>query len=264
MDEYNLIQNAISDLLNVHRPYENDINNSKKIKDIELFVFPLVSYADGISILMKECKYDSVYPVGRAFLEIYAPLVYLINNYYDADKYNDYFSKLLVDNMVQDIKTYYSFKSDVTIENCEKQQREVESYIISWEQRINEYFPNYKSRILLDKKEKSLIKIIKTLEKEYEKKYPCKNNFIRDTINDNTEFALAFGKKYESSGIVYRLLCHETHANVDALDRRATNNGYFISNKSSKGDAIAISQLIYWSIKDVSSRLKQLLEKEFK
>lgn len=264
MDEYNSIQTAIAELLGVQRPYEDDINNSKRIKELEVFLFPLTSYADGISILMKECKYDSVYPVARAFLEIYAPLIYLINNYFNTDKYNDYFNKLIVDNMIQDIKTYKSFKCDVTIENGEKKQRELESYIIAWEQRINEYFPNYKSRISDNEKEKSLIRIINILEKDYRNNYANKNSFIRDTIKDNKEYTLTFGKEYESSGIVYRLLCHETHANIDSLDRRATNNGYFIPNKSSESDAVAISRLVYWSIKDVSSRLKQLLEKEFK
>ena len=81
MDEYTSIQNAIFELLEVQKPYENDINNSKRIKELELLIFPLASYADGISILMMERKFDSIYPIGRAFLEIYAPLVYLINNY---------------------------------------------------------------------------------------------------------------------------------------------------------------------------------------
>lgn len=263
MDEYTLIQKAIFELLDVQRPYENDINNSKGIRELELLIFPLISYADGISILMKECKYDSVYPIGRAFLEIYAPLIYLINNYYNSTKYKKYFNKLIVDNMVQDVKTYESFKKDATIENDNKKQSDLDSYLIAWEQKINEYFPTYKSTISPDAKEQSLIDIIGILEGKYGK-YKGKNNSIRDTIKDNKELTLALGKQYENSGIVYRLLCHESHPNIDSLERRSINNGYFIPNKSSKSDAVAISQLIYWSIKDVSSRLKQLLEKEFK
>lgn len=263
MNEYTSIQNAISELLDVQRPYENDINNSKKIKKMELLIFPLISYADGISILMKECKYDSVYPIGRAFLEIYAPLIYLINNYNNLTKYNECLSQLVVDNMVQDVQTYESFKKDITIPNDDKKQRDLDSYLIAWEQKINEYFPKYKNRILVDAKEQSLIGIIGLLEDKY-KKRKGKNSSIRDTIKDNKDLTLALGKQYEASGIVYRLLCHESHPNIDALERRATNNGYFIPNKSSESDAVAISQLIYWSIKDISSRLKQLLEKEFK
>lgn len=263
MEEYTSIQNAISELLDIQRPYENDINNSKEIRDLELLIFPLTSYADGISILMKEQKYDSVYPIGRAFLEIYAPLVYLINNYNNSDKYNECLNKLIVDNMVQDTKTYESFKADVTIPNDDKKQRDLDSYLITWEQKINEYFPEYKNRILVDAKEQSLIGIIGILKGKY-KKRKGKNSSIRDTIKDNKDLTIALGKQYEASGIVYRLLCHESHPNIDALERRATNSGYFVPNKSSESDAVAISQLIYWSIKDVSSRLKQLLEKEFK
>ena len=263
MDEYTSIQNAISELLEVQKPYENDINNSKRIRELELLIFPLASYADGISILMMERKFDSVYPIGRAFLEIYAPLVYLINNYNNKAKYERCFNKLIVDNMVQDVKTYESFKNDVTIKNDNKKQSDLDSYLVAWERKINEYFPEYISRILPDAKEQSLIDIIDKLERKYEK---CKgkNNSIRDTIKDNNELTLALGKQYEASGIVYRLLCHESHPNIDALERRATNGGYFIPNKSSESDAVAISQLVYWSIKDVSSRLKKLLEKEFK
>lgn len=264
MNENNSIKTAINELFSVQRPYENCIKNSERIWKLLDFIIPLMSYANGIKVLIENKQYDSTYPIARAFFEIYGSLIYLINNYFEVEEFDNYFKKVIVDNMYQDIRTYSDFKNDKTIPNSKQKELELNSYIDTWEKRIIEFFPCEKPNINNRKKYKSLKSIIYKLKKYYDEQYENKDVFIGDAIKNNEEIITATGKAYNGSYLVYRLLCHETHANIDALDRRATNNGYFVSNKSSQSDAIAISDLVYWSIKDVSSRLKRLLEKEFK
>ena len=264
MPTYNNIQIAIQELCELQKPYESIINNSERLKELELLIISATSYADSISILIKECKYDSVLPVGRAFLELYPSIIYMLESFSNLSEFDNYFKKLVVDDMTQDVLIYKSIKEDITIPESITKDADLASYIVRWENMINCYFPNRNSEIDKIEKEDSLIQIIQSLEKSFKKQYGkvCgkKNTFIGDAIIKNKQIISVLGRPYESSYTIYRLLCSECHGNIGALDTRVITNGAFVPNIGSKNNATAVAGLIYWSLKDIATRFEQVLK----
>lgn len=264
MNAYEKIQGIIRELLDEQRPYEEFINNSVRLKELELLIMSVLSYADGISILMNEKKYDSVFPISRSFIELYPSIIYMIENLSDTGEFDKYFRKLIVDDMVQDLAMYKSLKSDVTTPESDKKSAILTTYISRWENMIHNYFSSESGRIVEDDKESSLMTIISDLKSAYVNAYHTlcgnKNEFIGNALKRNKAVLSATGYPYEDSFWIYRYLCSETHGNIGALDDRIAKTGVFIANISSKKNAEAAADLVYWSLKDISLRLKELLE----
>lgn len=266
MGTYEKIQSAIQELLKMQKPYEELINSCVRIKELEVLITSATSYADGVSILMQNKKYDSVSPICRSFIELYPSITYMIEKFSDVNEFDKYFKKMVVDDMVQDLSMYKSLKSDTTIQNADEKNADLETYITRWENMVNKYFPDKVGEIDESDKETSLMQIIIDLKDFYKNAYQSltgsKNNFIGDAIKNNKAVISATGKEYESSYTVYRLLCSETHGNIGSLDTRVVNDGVFAINTSSEHNAEASSDLIYWSLKDIEIKFKELLAKE--
>lgn len=260
------LQSAIDEVVLCEGRKQVEINSTPKLKYIIAYITGAMSYVNGIKFLFINEQYDSILPLCRCFLEMYAPTCYLIDRYNNPSEFDDFFRKLVVDDMEQDRKIYNCIKTDSTILDETKRQQDMETYLYRWENFIKLYFQNEIGNINQNDKETSLTNIIKQLNHTYSTKYQniCgdKNQFIGNTLENNIVFSNVHTHKYESSYVVYKLLCSETHGNIGAIDSRSSNNGYFSINISNKNNATASVQCIEWCLKDIAYRFEKLFDNQ--
>lgn len=258
------IQDAIDELLIYEDDKKDKIKSDKRVKYIVAYITGAMSYANGVKILMKEKQYDSVLPLCRAFLEMYAPICYMIENFNDVTEFDNYLKKLIVIDMMQNKKMYNSLKNDITITDEEERESILKEIISFWETRIINYFSDKSGNIIEEDKEKSIVHIINGLNKEYSGKcnnIPSeKNTFIGDALKNNEAFQKEFGKLHGSSYVVYRFLCNETHGNIGNVEERTISNGYFSINESTEDNAMAFTQCMILCLKDISYKFNKMFD----
>jgi len=256
------LQDAINEALIYLGDRKNEISSDVRVKCIVAYITGAMSYVNGTKILMAQKQFDSVLPLCRSFLEMYAIVCYLMEKYNTQTEFDDYLKKLIVDDMEQDRKVYNSFKSDVTIQSEKTRRQDLESYIQRWENFINQYFPLEVGNIDQNNKELSVINIVKRLYSQYQNQYQniCgdKSQFIGSALKNNKAFLSEFGHEYDGSYVLYRLLCNETHGNIGAVDVRTSHNGYFSINISNENRAMASAQCMLWCLKDIACKFNEL------
>lgn len=203
------------------------LSKNKNIKYILVHLLTIFGYAKDVSILQQMGWNNSITNITRDLLECYAYAKKLIG-LYGSSTYEDYVRNLVINDMDQDKRIYLSLCSDSTIVDIAKRDSEAQTYIQRFENLITEYFQNKSSEISLSNKESDILKIIKDLKKEYNRKYPENNDksaLISEAIQNNKLL-----QDYDGSKVLYKALCHSTHNTLSSLEERTLRNGFFMMN----------------------------------
>ena len=227
----NLIKKSTTELASYETLFNDNKGNYKKI--LEMFLYE-ISYLKGISALLANEFYDSIFSISRAYLEGYALCSYSIEMY-NSKKFDDLFQKLVAIDLKQEIGIYNGLPSGIS--NVEKNK-----YLDRWESYIRDIFPDEYKLIDNTCKEDSLKQIINDLCKSHKTKFKItgtKKEFIYQelckitTINKNV---LGVG--------IYPILCSETHFNVSSVNAAITSGGFFTMNANNKGRAKGVVEII--------------------
>lgn len=215
---YEKLQNEILELIYMQKPYEAYINRTPRMKELEILILSSISYVDGISVLMKYEKYDSVFPICRTFIETYPSIIYMLDNFANERKFYEYFKKLIADDMFQDLSMYKSIKADTTIAEADKVS-ELRTYITRWKNNIEDYFSDDNITIAENNEEVFWKNTIKELHREYANKFGrlCKdkNDFIARAIKNN--LALREKNVAYSDHMPFIDYCVQNHTTILAL-----------------------------------------------
>ena len=110
----NLIKKSTTELASYETLFNDNKGNYKRI--LEMFLYE-ISYLKGISALLANEFYDSIFSISRAYLEGYALCSYSIEMY-NSKKFDDLFQKLVAIDLKQEIGIYNGLPSGIS--NVEK------------------------------------------------------------------------------------------------------------------------------------------------
>lgn len=227
----NLIKKSTTELSSYETLFNDNKGNYKRILEMLLYE---ISYLKGISALLANECYDTIFSISRAYLEGYALCSYSIEMY-NNKKFDDLYQKLMSVDLKQEIGIYDGLPSGIS--GAEKNK-----YLDRWELYIKDIFPDEYKLIDNTCKEDSLKKIIDDLYRNHKTKFKITNNkkeFIYQelckikTINKNV---LGVG--------IYPILCSETHFNVSSVNTAITSGGFFTMNVNNKGRAKGVVEII--------------------
>lgn len=227
----NLIKKSMTELSSYETLFNDNKGNYKRI--LEMFFYE-ISYLKGISALLANEYYDSIFSIARAYLEGYALCNYSIEMY-ENKKFDDLFQKLITIDLKQEIVIYDGLPTGIIGEEKNK-------YLERWESYIKAIFPNEYKLIDNTCKEDSLKQIINDLCKNHKTKFKIIDN-KKDFIYQELCKIITINKNVLGVA-VYPILCSETHFNVSSIDTAITSNVFFTMNVNNKGRAKAVVEII--------------------
>lgn len=267
------IQEAINKIILTITRHKVRVKSNTKLNILMHQIMGAMTYVNGIKILIKKTEfnqlpqYDSVLPLCRAFLEMYARICYMIVKYPNSSEYDDYYKKLVVEDIVQNKMWYGSIEYDKTITNEIERSESLKILIEALEKNIIQFFPQEEANIKDNDKKGSIFQIIKKLSAAYENKYePNKskrigiNDFIGNALKNNIAYKNEFGFEYRDAFSVYRVLCSESHSNVARTNWRTTHNGCFSINMNNQRNGEAAISTVIWCVKDIEYKFNLLCD----
>lgn len=248
------LQDAIDEMLIYLDDCKDTMEKDKKSKYMIAYIMGVMSYVNGTKILWDNGQYDSILILCRAFLEGYGVISDLLDKYSNSTEYEEYLKILIVEDMVQDKKIFNSIKKDITIIDESIRRRDLDSFLIRWENNLKTFFPIEVTNIDEADKENGLIHMINQLASNYQHAI-SKADQIGRALENNKAYFSDLGVVCESSYVIYRLLCSEAHVNIGSVDARTTTNGLFSINLNNEGNARASVQIMIYCLKDMADRL---------
>lgn len=227
----NLIKKSTTELLSYATLFNDNKGNYKRI--LVMFFYE-ISCLKGMSALLANECYDSVFLIARTYLEGYALCSYSIEMY-NNKKFDDLYQKLMSVDLKQDVKAYNELP--LGISSVEKN-----NYLNRWETDICAIFPSEYTKIDYSNKEYSLKKIIDDLYKTHKTKFKIIDNKKEFIYQELCKIKTI--NRDDLGAAVYPILCSETHFNVSSVNTAITSSGFFTMNVNNKERAEGVVEII--------------------
>lgn len=252
------IQKYRNRIIDQWQEHSDEINSDKNKKLLVMYTIACSSLAGGTDCVYSNGNYDSVFTITRSFVEGYSQFKILCS-FWGTPSFEGYFRFLLLEDMIEDKKSYDALREDDSIIDLQKKQIDLDSYYERFSNLFSQYFPNTvidQNNIILSTNRK-----LEVLWKKYNKKYPqykYKVNRVQYALSNNDAYKRITGEKYDGASFVYRKLCAESHLTIGALDNRSVNEGVLSINKYTD-DVVACINLVEICLNDMELEWSKIL-----